>query len=188
MSPRSHHRRSYNEIGHAHELTWSCYHRHPFLSKERTCLWLVEAINQARRELEFDVWAYVIMPEHVHLIIRPRHRQYQIAAILQAIKEPCGRQALAWLEQHAPDWLPKVSVQKGGRLRRYFWQTGGGYDRNIVDPETLLRMMDYVHLNPVRRGLAERSADYRWSSARWYDLEQPGDLQIDPIPKEWLPG
>jgi hypothetical protein len=68
MSQRRH-RRSYNEPGHAHELTFSVYHRYPFLKAERTCQWLVEAINAMRSELEVKVWAYVFMPDHAHLLI-----------------------------------------------------------------------------------------------------------------------
>ena len=61
------HCQSYDVPGHAHELTFSCYHLYPFLNAQRTCLWLAQAIEQARSELKFYVWAYVFMPEHVHL-------------------------------------------------------------------------------------------------------------------------
>ena len=90
------HRRNANEPGHAHELTFSCYRRYPFLSRDRVCEWLVESIDRARKSLEFDVWAWVFMPEHVHLIIHPRRPTYDMAAIRRQIKEPVARQALAW--------------------------------------------------------------------------------------------
>ena len=62
---------------------------------------------------------------------------------------------------------------------------GGGYDRNITCGKTLLRMIDYLHNNPVRRGLLERACDWRWSSAAHYEGgESP--LAIDPIPPAWL--
>lgn len=64
-------RRSFNEPGHAHELTFTCYRRLRFFSAERTCRWLAEAIAAARGGRDFDLWAFVLMPEHVHVIVRP---------------------------------------------------------------------------------------------------------------------
>ena len=58
---------SYDEPGHAHELTFSCYGRLPLLSKDRTRLWLIEALDVARQRWAFELWAYVIMPEHAHM-------------------------------------------------------------------------------------------------------------------------
>ena len=63
------HRRNFNDPGHAHALTFSCYHRLQFLSGERTCQWLASSIENARQRLQFDLWAWVFMPDHVHLII-----------------------------------------------------------------------------------------------------------------------
>ncbi len=56
--------RRYDEVGHAHELTFSCDRRLPLLSRDRTRHWLIEAIQAARGRTRFDLWAYVIMPEH----------------------------------------------------------------------------------------------------------------------------
>ena len=65
-------RKTYNEPGHGHYLTYSCVNRWPLLRKERTCRWVLEAIETARQRHGFDVHAFVIMPEHVHLLVRPR--------------------------------------------------------------------------------------------------------------------
>jgi putative transposase len=46
-------------------------------------------------------------------------------------------------------------------------------------------MIDYVHQNPARRGLVERAADWRWSSAGWYEGAPRCDLIPDPIPIDW---
>jgi putative transposase len=62
---------------------------------------------------------------------------------------------VAFLETNAPRWLPRITRQRGGTRERLFWQSGGGYDRNIDEPRTLITMLDYVHLNPVRRELVE---------------------------------
>lgn len=186
MKPRRLHRRSYNVPGHGHELTFSCYGGFPFLQRDRTCEWLVESLNAARTALDFDLWAFVFMPEHVHLIVRPRRPVYDVDDILQAIKEPVGRKAIAWLRKHAPQWLPRVAVSKGARARYRFWQQGGGYDRNIVEPRALLEMIEYIHMNPVRRGLVEQASQWKWSSAAWYLNGTECPILLDPIPPEWL--
>ena len=183
---RNPHRRTYNNPGEAHALTFSCFHGHPFLLAERTCLWLKEAIDDARIEFSFSLWAYVFMPEHVHLIVWPQQPQYDVAKIRQAIKEPVGRKAIRYLEEHSPEWLPRLSRRRGQKTERLFWQSGGGYDRNIQTAKVLLATIDYIHLNPVRRGLVEKAVDWTWSSAAWYELGQPTPIAVDPIPPEWL--
>jgi putative transposase len=72
----------FNEPGHAHELTFSCYRRLPLLARDRTRVWLAEAIAAARARQQFELWAYVFMPEHVHPLVYPRRRDYQISSIL----------------------------------------------------------------------------------------------------------
>ena len=54
--------RAYNDPGHAHELTFSCFRKYRFLCKERTCEWLADAIEAAREKLQFNLWAFVFMP------------------------------------------------------------------------------------------------------------------------------
>lgn len=180
------HRKNINEPGHAHELTFSCYHRSPFLSRERPCEWLVNAIEQARIHLEFDVWAWVFMPDHVHLIVHPRRAKYDMAAIRRLIKEPVARQAIAYWREHAPDWLAKIERKRGQRKEHLFWQSGGGYDRNITEGKTLLHMIDYIHENPTRKGLVTRGCEWKWSSAAWFVLGSEVPLMPDPIPPEWI--
>jgi putative transposase len=180
-------RRSCNEPGHAHELTFTCYRRSKFLAAERTCQWLAESIGDSRACLEFDLWGFVFMPEHVHLVVHPRRDDHEMAKILSAIKEPVGRRAMRFLEERAPEWLPRLTRRRGERVERLFWQSGGGFDRNIVEPRTLMAVLDYVHMNPVRRGLAARASDWRWSSAGWYEGFDPCGLVPDPIPPEWVP-
>jgi len=180
-------RKSFNEPGHAHELTFTCYRRFRFVTAERTCVWLADAIANAREKWNFALWAFVFMPEHVHIIVWPRNPVYQVSDILSAIKEPVGRKAVKYLADHAPAWLPRITRIRGGRTERLFWQSGGGFDRNTVEPTTLMAMIDYLHMNPVRRGLVERTTDWRWSSAGWYAGVDQCGLIPDPIPPEWIP-
>jgi putative transposase len=171
-------RPTFNEPGHAHELTFTCHGRYQFLAAERTCEWLAASINAARDRFDFALWAYVFMPEHVHLLIYPRRSGYNIAEILKAIKAPVGRQAVAYLEEHAPEWLPRITVQRGSRTERRFWLAGGGYDRNLWETKAIEAVIEYIHANPVRRGLVSRAADWKWSSACWW--EQSGRNSLEP--------
>ncbi|MBC8357103.1 MAG: hypothetical protein H8E66_34460 [Planctomycetes bacterium] len=186
MAQKRQHRRNYNEPGHAHELTFSCYQGFKFLKAERTCEWLVEAIDEARVELNFDLWAYVFMREHVHLIVRPGEAEYDIADIRKAIKAPVGSKAIKYLLENAPDWIPRITRKRGKKTERLFWQSGGGFDRNVIKPDTLMNMIDYIHMNPVRRGLCEKPEEWKWSSAAWYLGGGEVPIQVDPIPAEWL--
>ncbi len=187
MSPGSRrHRRNFNIAGHAHELTFSCYRRLPLLSSDRTRTWLVDSINTARIDLQFDVWAWVFMSEHAHLLVRPRPAEYDIAKIRKATKEPVGRKAMRYLRQYRPDWLPKLGRRRGSRYEYSFWTSGGGYDRNITDAKALTSSLEYIHLNPVREGFVDRAEEWPWSSAAWFVLGANIPVPVDPIPAEWL--
>lgn len=182
------HRRNYNIPGYAHELTFSCYHGFHFLRSDRTCEWLADSLARARCEWRFELWAYVFMPDHAHVIIRPLDEVYDTADIRKAIKSPVGIKAIEYLEVNAPHWLERITRIRGKKTERLFWQSGGGYDRNITEGDTLMTMIGYVHNNPVRAGFVERHRDWRWSSAAWYHDQSPIPIPVDPIPPEWLDG
>jgi putative transposase len=178
--------RRFNEVGHAHALTFSCFCRRPFLSKDRSRMWLIEAIDQARQIHAFDLWAYVVMPEHAHLLIWPRKPMYSISRILTSIKRPVSRKALSYVRTSAPNFLSQMEDrQPGGRVHDRFWQRGGGYDRNLTEPKSIWAEIDYFHANPVRRGLCDGPTAWLWSSAR--ELEQPGSgllrLDLSSVPR-----
>jgi putative transposase len=157
----------FNEPGHAHALTFTCFHRQPFLSKDRTCQWLADAINRASERHRFDVGAYVFMPEHVHLLLCPLEHQYSISRILEAIKLPVTRRAVAFVKKESPAFLSRMlDRQPNGSSAHRFWQRGGGFDRNIIEPKTAWAEIDYLHANPVRRALCSRPEEWKWSSAR----------------------
>jgi len=155
--------------GDAHALTFCCFRRQRFLTSDRARQWLIEAIDQARHEHNVDIWAYVIMPEHVHLVIFPRKDDYSVSDILTSIKRPVARKVLRYVEQHAPSFLPRMREERpGGKVSHSFWLPGGGYDRNLVDPRIIRKTIDYIHANPVRRGLVNEPCGWYWSSAGYY--------------------
>jgi putative transposase len=135
----------------------------------------VSALEEAREEHGFHLWAWVIMPEHVHLLIWPPPVRDELSGsttrgrlkgILASLKRPVGRKAIAFLRSSAPDYLAKLTVRNRNRTYHRFWQAGPGYDENISHAGILREVADYIPLNPVRRGLVERPNDWIWSSAR----------------------
>jgi putative transposase len=91
-------RRRYNEVGQPRELTFSCYRRLPFFSRERACEWFRQALEEARAKFGIQPWAYVLMPDHVHLLVNPGEAAGEMSRFLQAVKEPVARQAIAFFE------------------------------------------------------------------------------------------
>ena len=186
IQPGQQHRkrvRTYNLPGHAHELTFSCFQRLPLLTKDRTRQWFIDAVKTARKDLDFAVWAYVIMPEHVHILLWPRQAVYEVRRIRTALKTPVTRNALRYCRRRAPNFLERLKdVQPNGEIHYRFWQRGGGYDRNVIEPATLEMMIEYIHNNPVRRGLVEKATDWIWSSARFYGGDRRVPILMDPLP------
>ncbi|NTV57463.1 MAG: hypothetical protein HGA74_09275 [Deltaproteobacteria bacterium] len=171
--------RHFNDPGHIHFLTFSCYQQLPFFKSDRTREWLVEAIANAGGKHKFSLLAYGIMPEHAHLLIRPHLLNYDISAILKAIKQPVARKAKRFLEGENIGWLKKLTVKRGNREVFRFWQVGPGYDRNIRDEKELLEKIQYIHNNPVKNGLAATPEGWLWSSAGWYLDRRDGKITID---------
>jgi putative transposase len=181
-------RQSWNEPGHAHELTFSCYRRWPLLSKDLTRTWFIEALDRARQRRNFALWGYVIMPEHAHVLLHPREPAYAISSILKSIKQPVSQHAMAFLRKHDPEWLERLKVVRpNGRVEYRFWQQGGGYDRNVHHEDTAWTCVEYIHANPVRRELCAIPTDWPWSSARWYEGLENVKLEMDE-PPPWPSG
>ena len=170
----------FNLPGHAHELTFSCFKKQALLNKELPCQWFINSLENARRKHQFHIWAYVIMPDHVHLILFPTEQEYSISKILWGIKVPVTLQAISYLKKHSPDRLAMMAdVQPNSKTSFRFWQRGGGYDRNLTEPETIRTAIQYIHDNPVRKELVEKAEDWKWSNAGFYADRKDIPLSID---------
>ncbi len=182
-TPMSLHRKTckaINEPGHAHALTFSCFRRQPFLSRDRSRTWTIEAIGRAAEIHRFHIWAYVLMPEHVHLLVCPIESEYDTSDFLRSLKKSVANKAVKYVRKHAPAFLDRMLDQQPNGADAYrFWQRARGYDRNIWEPRYVHQMIDYIHANPVRRGLCERPEDWPWSSAADYANIRQGPLVID---------
>lgn len=171
-------RKVINAPGEAHELTFSCFRRRKFLCKDRTRRYFIEAVRQARETYNFQLWAYVIMPEHVHMIVFPPGENPDVSTIQKSIKQSVSRKAISYLWRESPSGLKLLETgQKKNPLA--FWKAGGGYDRNVVSFQTLQYMVNYVHNNPVRRGLVEDPGAWEWSSFREWQDQGSGPLSLD---------
>ncbi|MDZ4658042.1 MAG: transposase [Bythopirellula sp.] len=171
--------RRYDNPGDAHFLTFSCFRRLPLLNYDRTRNWFLDALRLGQDRRQFDLWAYVVMPEHVHLIVLPLDGT-RVSAILTTLKRSTSNRALHWLRRHAPEYLPNLLDQQPNGDQHYrFWQRGGGYDRNLRSVRDIHEKIVYVHENPVRRGLVEKNVDWRWSSAAAWVTGVNEPLPID---------
>jgi putative transposase len=169
-----------DEPGHVHELTFSCYCRLPLLTDEISRALLARSVQRAMDRHGYGLLAFVFMPEHVHLMALPERRASTLSALLNAIKRPYTHRIKRLLVESRSKLLPMLTVrQRPGIISFRYRQEGPGYDRNITERKTMEAAIDYIHNNPVRRGLCERAVDWRWSSARRRILpESPLDPDV----------
>jgi len=159
----------YDLPGHVHELTFSCYRRLQLLGCDSRRAELCKAIDAAISRHQFRLLAFVLMPEHVHLLVQPTANGSAVSDLLRSIKRPFSYRIKKQLFENDDSLIRKLTVrQRPGVTTFRFWQERPGYDRNIVESRTLVAAVDYIHMNPVRRRLCDRAVDWRWSSARRY--------------------
>jgi putative transposase len=100
---------------------------------------MIDAIEIARQRHAFHLWAYVIMPEHVHLLLWPTSAEYSMSAVLTTLKQSVSKRALLYVRESAPAFLSQMrDKQPNGKVHFRFWQRGGGYDRNLTEPKSNL--------------------------------------------------
>jgi putative transposase len=145
----------YQKNGHTHFITFSCYQRRPYLASDTTKALFEDALERTRLRYRFAVYGYVLMPEHVHLLVSEPEK----VLLARAIK------AL------------KLSVALRTK-ERPFWQARY-YDFNVFSNEKRTEKLRYIHRNPVSRGLVHRPEDYRWSSFNHYAIGEPSSIEIE---------
>ena len=179
MVPGRTHRRSWDVEGDVHCLTFSTFQRQPFLSGIHAPHWFLEVLGEARRCCPFRLFAYVVMPEHVHLVLQPLP-SVPMRRVLWRLKRPMTTRVLEWVRIHRPDFLRRMEdAQPSGKVTYRFWQRGGGYDRNLRSVGDIHEKIGYIHGNPVRRGLVRQSEDWAFSSAPDWVLGRKGPVPID---------
>ncbi|MGA2252246.1 REP-associated tyrosine transposase [Terracidiphilus sp.] len=145
----------FQETGNFHFLTFSCFHRLPYLGTAEAREIFEASLESIRGRYRFVVVGYVVMPEHVHLLVSEPQKGL-LARSVQALKL-------------------SVSVQ---RVERPFWQARY-YDFNVHSEEKRAEKLRYIHRNPVERGLVAKPEDWLWSSARHYVTGENGTVEIE---------
>jgi putative transposase len=184
MNTQPHRKRvkHHHNPGDFHELTFSTYRRTPLLTNDLWRIELSRCIDQANQTHQFELAAFVYMPEHLHLLVFPLTTQPDIGTYLAAIKQPVSSFVHSCLEDAKSPLLEKLTVrERPGKFCFRFWQEGPGFDRNLFTLKAIQGSIDYIHRNPVERKLCRRAIEYRWSSARYY-LADPAKQQFEGLP------
>lgn len=158
---------------HLHFITFSCYHRLPRLNSSRARDRFLSILEQTRERYRFVVVGYVVMPEHVHLLITEPEGSTPSTA-MQVLKQ---RSAWALLPKHKRR-DPRRRELFGEQPRRAFWQVRF-YDFNVWTTKRRVEKLRYIHRNPVKRGIVGSPEQLRWSSYRFYSLDEPGPVRLN---------
>ena len=181
--------RRFEQLRHLHELTFSCYRRKPLLTNAAWRAVLARSLQAACNTERFALAAFVCMPEHVHLLVCPLSAEAKVSRLLARTKQPVSKQIRQILEiQQSPRPNELTVVERPGKSCFRFWQEGAGFDRNVFSFAAVGASIDYIHTNPVKRGLSQRATDFTWSSARFHEFgivnpQLPQLIRPDP---EWF--
>ncbi len=145
----------YQQAGDLHFITFSCSGRRPFLSTPTARNVFEHSLEAMRVRYQFIVLGYVVMPEHVHLLVSEPEKT-SLSKAIQALKL-------------------SVAVQ---RNERPFWQARY-YDFNVFTDCKRVEKLKYMHRNPVARGLVEMPEQWAWSSFRYYSMGEVGTVRIE---------
>jgi putative transposase len=164
--------------GHLHFITFSCYRRLPFLHAVGAKELFVKELSRVRREYEFALVGYVLMPEHVHLLLSEPAKGNP-STVLQMLKQRVSRKLRKKITDRYPAkvCLPAVEIAED---YPQFWQTRF-YDFNVYSDSKKREKLDYMHCNPVTRELVRRPQDWPWSSYLFYENGEDGLISIDSI-------
>jgi putative transposase len=141
-----------------HFLTFSCYHRRPQFTTVIACGTFVSALERVRGNYNLCIYGYVVMPEHVHILVSEPEGG-TLAQALQSLKQGVARRLAL-------------------RAAESFWQARY-YDFNVWSEKKFVEKLRYIHRNPVKRGLVARSEDWQWSSFRHYEVGETGVVEIE---------
>jgi putative transposase len=143
-----------------HFITFSCFHRLPLLDAPDPKNTVEAILEQTRARHQARVYAYVLMPEHIHLLIN-KPPSILVAQFLKSVKQMTSRKL------------------RGPREK--FWQERY-FDRNVHREEARSEVIRYIPRNPVKRGLVASPGDYQWSSFNHYATGVRGAVEIE---SEW---
>jgi putative transposase len=147
----------YQTSGSWHFVTFTCYHRFPYLNDNHSRTVFESELEALRQRHQFYIFGYVLMPNHVHLLLG-EPKLHLLADTLRALKTQTSRQLKG---DHKQFWQ-----------RRYF-------DRNIITQTEFSEKLQYMHRNPVAAGIVEKAEDWSWSSYRHWLTGERGCVEIE---------
>ena len=170
-------RRHYGR-GNLHFVTFSCYRRRPLLGTRRARDRFVKVLDEVRSRHAFRLIGYVVMPEHVHLLLSEPKKSTP-SKVLQVLKQKVSRALGGRGKKLVPGqlWLPFCETATD---RAAFWQRRF-YDFNVWSAEKLREKLEYMHANPVKRKLVRHPKDWPWSSWLHYVKGEEGLIRIDTV-------
>jgi len=165
----------YYGAGYLHFITTSCYHRHPLLSHPQNRDLFLEVLEQVRKRYHFVIVGYVVMPEHVHLLLSEPDRANP-SVVMQALKQGFARRLLRKLRSGIDprqNTLWNQALEEGHIWQRRF------YDFVVFTEHKRVEKLRYIHRNPVKRGLVLEPQQWAWSSFRHYADGEPGPVLVN---------
>jgi putative transposase len=163
-----------------HSLTFSCYKRLPLFSDAARCDLFLKILERVRRRYRLVVLGYVVMPEHVHLLMSEPQRA-SLSTAMQALKLGVvrsldSRSVVPRSRKTGETWgTPSVADSKN---RTPFWMPRF-YDFNVWTEKKRIEKLRYIHRNPVARGLVASLEQWPWTSFRWYSAGEIGPVKIN---------
>ena len=128
------------------------------------------ALDEARHSGGFAIFAYVIMPDHLHIITDGARKPSDTLRFLNGIS---SRRVIGYLkERNFTSSLAKLRDAPKERGHTYSLWDGHSHALPLISESFFMQRVNYIHQNPVRAGLVERAEDYRWSSIRYW-LRRP---------------
>ena len=134
-----------------------CALKHPALAE------IVENGFLRNDTIRYHLLAWCIMPNHVHVLIRPR---VALSTIIGSWKSYSGR----WAIEHNAEL--SLGISGKSRWQREVW------DRYMRDERHLYATIAYIHANPIKARLCEKAEDWRWSSA-WKGRESSVSMRLE---------
>jgi putative transposase len=165
-----------------HYLTMVAFRRVPVFKSEKACQFFIEVLQETRKKHPFKLVGYVIMPDHVHLILNPV--ECDISLIGKELKGKSGKKIIDWLkEKNFVTSLEKIKLKNPQKRNHSYavWQKKVK-SIDLSSPKFIRQKLNYVHLNPIRAGLCDHPAKWKWSSYHGYLPHKQGDV---PIEMDW---
>jgi REP-associated tyrosine transposase len=157
-----------------HFLTCSCYHRQPWLSEPRYRDLFLEILEQVRQRYCFVVVGYVVMPDHIHLLIS-EPEQGTPSTVMQVVKQRFAHRVLRTKRWNAAQ--SELRPEQAHVWQRRF------YDFNVWSERKRGEKLRYMHRNPVKEGMVAEPENWEWSSYRSYAYQEEGRVKINLWPK-----